>query len=266
MPMVRYANHDMTGHEEAVESMSESMLTSKQCLDLIRGMRRSSAGPLLDIDIRKALKERLNRDYGADSLIRDEFGCNGARVDVAVVNGRLHGFEIKSDRDGLERLVTQIPAYNALFDRVTAVVGSKHLRNVRNRIPTWWGIIEAIRSTTGRITLKAIRADRDNTNVDSMALVKLLWRKEICAILRAHNLFAGLRTAPAIQLQTALMNSLPIETLAREVRDAIKCRAESGSGGPQTRNGGSCTIEPNSVDYQSNLNWLLSLQSQHRPH
>src|SRR5260370_17120039 len=102
MLMVRYANHDMTGHEEAVESMSESMLTSKQCLDLIRGLRRSSAGSLLDIDIRKALKERLNRDYGADSLIRDEFGCNGARVDVAGVNRRFHAFESKSHRTVLE--------------------------------------------------------------------------------------------------------------------------------------------------------------------
>jgi len=60
-----------------------------------------------------------------------------------VVNGKLHGYEIKSDADTLKRLPAQAEVYSAVFDLVTIVVGEHHLDTVRAIVPEWWGIVKA---------------------------------------------------------------------------------------------------------------------------
>lgn len=63
---------------------------------------------LCDADIRSVLRSRLSFQHAAeaDTVVIEELGlCRGqVRVDVSVVNGLLHGYEIKSDRDSLRRL------------------------------------------------------------------------------------------------------------------------------------------------------------------
>src|SRR4051812_32552800 len=63
-----------------------------------------------------------------------------ARVDVAVVNGELAGFEIKSDVDRLTRLTTQVGFYGRVFDRACVVAGPRHVDLLRRRLPSWWGL------------------------------------------------------------------------------------------------------------------------------
>ena len=83
---------------------------------------------LKDNDIRVTLIDELNRinaqhDY---RIIEELAVCDGeARVDVAVANGRLCGYEIKSDADTLERLALQQKCYDKTFDTVSIVVGEK---------------------------------------------------------------------------------------------------------------------------------------------
>ena len=77
-----------------------------------------------------------------------------ARVDIAVVNGIMHGYEIKSDKDTLQRLPRQISTFNPIFDQLTLVVGKiigeeilgyeiveervmKSLLSIGKEIPTW---------------------------------------------------------------------------------------------------------------------------------
>jgi hypothetical protein len=80
-----------------------------------------------DRRVRTAILRRLSARFSKDpnTLILEEFGIgNGsARVDIAVVNGRIHGFELKSDNDTLDRLPHQVSAFSSVFDRVTLVVG-----------------------------------------------------------------------------------------------------------------------------------------------
>ena len=60
---------------------------------------------LRDKDIRIALIEEINNlNIGNNYRIVEELSvCDGeARVDVALINGKLCGYEIKSDRDTLE--------------------------------------------------------------------------------------------------------------------------------------------------------------------
>ncbi len=84
-----------------------------------------------DQDIRDSLRQELVAAYGSDSstLIVEELGicCGMARVDVAVVNGELKGFEIKSEKDTLGRLPAQSGMYGKVFDTMS---GASLLRTV----------------------------------------------------------------------------------------------------------------------------------------
>ena len=68
-----------------------------------------------DSDIRAVPRSSLFFKHldEADTVVIEELGlCRGqVRVDVAVVNGLLHGYEIKSDRDSLRRLGVQVEVY-----------------------------------------------------------------------------------------------------------------------------------------------------------
>src|SRR3972149_9340893 len=84
-----------------------------------------------DLIIRSALKEDLRKRHAQDNKLRiiEELGVNHgtARIDIAVVNGIMHGYEIKSDQDTLQRLPEQMNIFNAVFNKVTLVVGKSHL-------------------------------------------------------------------------------------------------------------------------------------------
>ncbi|EMS0078485.1 sce7726 family protein, partial [Escherichia coli] len=61
-----------------------------------------------DIDVRKAVHAKILRDHhkDPDTLIIDEFTMNlgASRADIAVINGLIHGYELKSKSDNLLRL------------------------------------------------------------------------------------------------------------------------------------------------------------------
>ena len=112
--------------------------------------------PLDDLTIRSALRSKLLADHAeeGDTALMEELGlCRGrVRVDLALVNGHLNGYEIKSDRDTLTRLETQAEIYMKVFDRLTIVVGSKHLSSIGTRLPEWWGILQAIQGATAALS------------------------------------------------------------------------------------------------------------------
>src|SRR5271170_7013537 len=114
-----------------------------------------------DVDIRTALRRHLSATCDDDptTLILDELGiCSGSvRVDIAVVNGSLKGFEIKSDSDTLDRLANQADAYNKVFDTLSVVVEKRHLKKVRSMVPAWWGIYLAEARESGDVDLESVR-------------------------------------------------------------------------------------------------------------
>ena len=98
---------------------------------------------LKDNDIRIPLiKMLIAQNEGHDYRIIPEMAvCDGlSRVDIAVANGKLCGYEIKSDADTLERLDSQQKYYNQTFDKVYIVVGKKYENIISDYIPDWWGI------------------------------------------------------------------------------------------------------------------------------
>jgi len=98
-----------------------------------------------DSDIRKLLHPYLkkgNRKY-KDTIIIDEFDlCSGlSRIDVAVVNGVIHGYEIKSEEDTLTRLPNQINYYNKSLEKISIITNKSHLKKIKKLVPNWWGVL-----------------------------------------------------------------------------------------------------------------------------
>src|SRR5689334_921725 len=87
-------------------------------------------------------KREQYRGQGHRAEIFDELGVqHGAnRVDYAIVNGIMCGYEIKSDRDTLDRLPEQVKEFSEVFDELTLVVGKRHLYKAIHHIPEWWGV------------------------------------------------------------------------------------------------------------------------------
>ncbi|HEX2652354.1 MAG TPA: sce7726 family protein, partial [Xanthobacteraceae bacterium] len=97
-----------------------------------------------DADVRRAVRAMLDQRHAGDldTYIVEEMGIwsGSVRIDIAVINGELCGFELKSDRDTLERLPLQSDLYSRVFDRVDLVIGRRHAQKAETYIPEWWGI------------------------------------------------------------------------------------------------------------------------------
>jgi hypothetical protein len=184
--------------------------------------------PMRERDIRSVLREALVAGCRneASTLIIDELGiCSGvARVDIAVVNGELKGFEIKSDQDNLGRLPSQTHMYGKVFDTMTIVSGPRHLSKLEASIPGWWGIVAANPSGSGNLGLQTIRCEAKNSSHDPLSVAQLLWREEVLSELRQAGKAKGLSNRPRRYLWDALVSTFSLSELRRIVRTRLKSR------------------------------------------
>ena len=180
-----------------------------------------------DIDVRRALRGNLERAHGheRDTRIIDELGlCQGlARVDIAVINGSLTGYEIKSEQDTLRRLDHQIELYNRTLDFVQIVVAESHLEATQERVPSWWGVQCALESRHG-VVIEVLRPPARNEESDPAAIVQLLWRDEVLHLLREHGLARGLESKPRRVLWQVLAEHFTRDELSEHVRQCLKGR------------------------------------------
>ena len=187
-----------------------------------------------DSDIRQVVLSKLNREYHDDpkTMIIEELGlCQGdARIDIAVVNGSIHGFEIKSDKDTLRRLNNQIEIYNRSLSFVTLVVGEKHLTAALKLIPKWWGVIIANENSDQKPLLRIRRKAKSNLFLDPFAVAQLLWRDEALTALKRKGLHKGFANKPRAVLWRRLAEHLPTEELPSLVRSFFKARENWRSG------------------------------------
>ena len=182
-----------------------------------------------DGDIRRELDALLRQRHADDpnTLIRHEMGlCAGKRrVDIALLNGEMSGYEIKSDEDTLFRLLGQADAYGRVFDRVTLVTTSRHREKSMDLLPLWWGIIVA-RQERGYVILETVREPDFNTELDPFALAQLLWRDEALDVLRDRGLSKGLSKKARYYVWLTLAQAVAIEELRIIVRERVKGRPE----------------------------------------
>lgn len=137
-----------------------------------------------DADIRKPLLSWIVSQHINDGAteVLEEFDVlrPSGRIDIAVINGEICGFEIKSDCDTLSRLKFQIPAFSKCFDKISIVTTRKHLRKARNTIPKCWGLLLFESDGSFRIARHA----KQNTETDLRSILFSLTKEELIQVSR----------------------------------------------------------------------------------
>ena len=150
--------------------------------------------------------------------------CRGrVRLDVAVVNGLLHGYEIKSDRDSLRRLHGQVDVYGRVLDQATLVVGDRYLTAVSDLVPSWWGVLHA-HVEDEELGFRLLRRPRRNPGKDPHALVELLWADHAMKLLEQRGAARGVRRKPRRIVWARVCEHLGVEEIADAVRIGLKSR------------------------------------------
>jgi len=182
---------------------------------------------LKDADIRAVLLRNLNEIYSEDeeTVIINELGIDhgATRIDVAVVNGILHGFEIKSEADTLERLPHQMKYYNRLFERMTIVIDQRFLDSVKEIVPSWWGIQVVKRKKDG-IVLVNKRKGRRQTSQDKDLLLKLLWKEDLERFIDYLSYPKKLKLLRKKEICNLILREVNIKTIRLFVYETLKRR------------------------------------------
>lgn len=192
------------------------------CLILQRMIARDS-------DIRECLHAGLLRAFHDDpeSHVYDEFGlCRGdGRVDIAVVNCQLHGFEIKSGRDSLRRLESQVEVYSKVLDTATLVVHPSHRAKAETIVPQWWGIVEAVEKG-GQVEMEERKPRTTNPTPEPLSIALLLWKKELLTALEELGIDWGWRSKTRKEMAERLVSKVSFDEIRQIVRDGIKRRGD----------------------------------------
>lgn len=156
----------------------------------------------------------------------DELGLAHAqsRVDLAVFNGHLHGYEIKSAGDTLDRLPRQLAIYTGALQKLTLVIATRHLDATDAIAPDWCGVTEIVEGPRGGITFASRRRARVNPDIDAFMLAHLLWHPEAQDLLRARGASKADVNAPRKKLYRLLADEMPVPELASAIKAAMASR------------------------------------------
>jgi hypothetical protein len=180
-----------------------------------------------DSDVRRAMRTWLAAEYAHDqgTWIVEEMGVwsGSVRIDIAVINGHLSGYELKSDRDTLERLPRQMAIYGRVFDFLHLVVGERHAEKAQKMLPAWWGIMVACMQD-GEVRLTSYHEAEPNPSPDPYLIAEMLDKEEAVELLDAFGLAKGWRSKKLRPIHERLAVELPFDELKEQVRSILKRR------------------------------------------
>jgi hypothetical protein len=118
----------------------------------------------------------------------------------------------------------QATVYSRVLDRVTLVVGERHLTEAKKLVPTWWGVQLVGLGQRGKLRLSHYRTAQPNPRISAFHLAHLLWRSELLIALSRYTSDKGLLKLNRIGLCKALADAAPLSALRAEVRERLKNR------------------------------------------
>ena len=213
--------------ELRLAALQRGMAQSDEPLNAPHSSAGLYRGVMRDRDVRSALHRDLLVQHESElpsTLFVDELGlCGEVRVDVAVVNASLSGFELKSASDTLRRFPAQVRVYSQVLDHSTLVVAENHLDAALKILPPWWGCM-VVRWDGVDAHIDELRPSDFNPAIDSYALSQLLWRDEAVAALETLDAMKGMRSKPRRQLWQRLSEVAELDLLREIVRNSLKSR------------------------------------------
>lgn len=214
-------------------------ITALRLLEVVSTMVREQTK---DTEIRKAFHEKRLKKLRVhpETIIVDELGLAHAksRIDIAVINGCIHGYEIKSALDTLDRLETQLEIYQQTLQRLTFVLSPKHVAAVMDRAPEWTGIIVATKGPRQGVVFKALRRPALNPEVNPVMMAHLLWRSEAVQLLTDMGFTDKALRGSRIQLYELLCSKLTAKQITTHIRQCMINRLVWRDPSPQALYGG----------------------------
>ena len=172
---------------------------------------------LLDQDMRPILFEMFEMS-GERMRIMEEFVlCRKCRADAVMFAPErgIIGFEIKSDRDSLERLEHQIRDYSRFCDYNYLVTGAKYIDKAAEILPEFWGIY-CITEDNGKLTITLHREAALSPKVRLQNQLKFLWRAELIDIMKRHKI-RGYSSRNKSKIRRLLLDTMDKQELKQEL-------------------------------------------------
>lgn len=176
-----------------------------------------------DFVIRNALhaKRLWHAKECPDTIVVDELGLahTKSRIDIAVIGEYIHGYEIKSDKDTLERFAAQMSIYKQTLHKLTVVAAPRHINEIMSCAPSWCGVLMVEQGPRGGIKFITVRKALRNPDVDPFMLAHLLWRDEVLDLLSRNGFAANELRCPKKQLYKLLCDSMTLHEIWYSIRN-----------------------------------------------
>lgn len=173
--------------------------------------------PIYEEHILEALHAKFSREPSIHktNLIVQELGIEHSKsvIDLAVINDKIHGFEIKSAQDNLCRLDRQLDTYSRNLENLTFVAASKHIGRLEEKLPLWCGIYEVTDGNSDTLKFRIIRKSKLNPEVQVYFVAHLLWKHEAIKILSELNMPYKIGNLNRKALYRIISNELSLQEL-----------------------------------------------------
>lgn len=211
-------------------------------------MSTEPAPSLSEADIKALCLAKLIelRRISRGAVLANEYrlGSSGIRADLAILDRVFVGIEIKSERDSLRRLESQIAAYALYFDLVLLVVAEKHTPNLNidtSSIELW----EVSKLGEIRILSRPLERAQRGTSASLIDLLPIRQRRklrgqsssDIANAFKGHFNDQFLETSTAFwnhtqgQIESAYLDILSVyKPLRNKAAELAKRRLESLKG------------------------------------
>lgn len=144
-----------------------------------------------------------------------EFRIGRCKADVVILNGTSTVYEIKSERDKLDRLETQISEYRKVFAKVNIITGENHLQSVIDTTSPEVGVL----LLNDQFRISTIREAVDCTDrIEPEAVFNSMSQSEAIKILEHLNIL--IPKLPNTQIHQAIRD-LFIKIPPRELHESM---------------------------------------------
>jgi hypothetical protein len=178
-----------------------------------------------DLEIREAFhaKRLVSHHDHPGTMVIDELGvAHGKnRIDIAVVNGCIHGYEIKSSKDNLTRFSSQLESYAQCFEKLSFIAAENHIQELKRQTPEWCGIILAEKGTRGAINFSTLRRSKKNPEVNVIAMAHFLWKKEVIEILQGLGAENVMLKGARASLYENLSKMITVDELSLKIKNSF---------------------------------------------
>jgi hypothetical protein len=114
-----------------------------------------------------------------------EFRVGTSKADLVILNGTSTVYEIKSERDNLDRLSAQLASYFKVFSRVNIITSESHVETLLGTVPPYVGVL----LLNNRLKISTVREAQDRVeDFCQLTILDSLHRREAFDILRAFDL------------------------------------------------------------------------------